>query len=336
MRFPTLSSSGYAAFTLAALLVAACGSNPGFSGPSYPGGAGTNPVGPQANNGAVAVPSGAMVSATPGAASASASPSAKTTALSVAGATARLAYDGSAPNPSAAQRILILSFSVDNPTTKSASVRRLSIAPVGDQRAPLPVSDASMNSKPLKPGSGAFSSPGTPSPIATATSLNVPASQDSAVQVIALAVPDAIAAYKQLAVTFFPDKGPALASATLDVAPADVSLTPLDSKSPKGALSVDSMEVGGLAMAGAGQHYKVTFAVTNAGTTPMLIDQFVIKPPKGAVTKVSLLVNMLPRTTTSFITVVVPYDGKTLPSGSYQVTATSHGATVASGTGDIL
>jgi len=77
-------------------------------------------------------------------------------------------------------------------------------------------------------------------------------------------------------------------------------------------------------------------ASNNASAQRSSFDQIVIKPPSGLAVKIALPIDMPPRTTTSFITIVAPFTGKALPAGSYAVQALYHGVTIASGSGDIL
>jgi len=333
MRFRNLA-------IILSVLAAACSSNPGFGGGGVGGGLpgpnsapnGVNPQGVAGQSAGSAPPSAA-----PGA---SALPAASSTGIDVAGAMARLAFDGSTSDPNKASKILILTFSLKNNTARSISVRKLSITSAGDLRSPAALAKSANAANPtnlaVRIGDKRAAAAATPAPQTAAVALDVGSGKTSEVRIVGVTASPDIAAYSQVNVNFLPDKGAPIASTKLDVAPADVSFTPLDEKAPKGGTTIDSVEIGGLDMPGPGPHYKATFAVTNASAQRSSFDQIVIKPPSGLAVKIALPIDMPPRTTTSFITIVAPFTGKALPAGSYAVQALYHGVTIASGSGDIL
>ena len=327
----------YYVAAIAAVIIAGCSSSGGFGGPGLDS-RGQQGVLP----GAVPGPT-SSVSPKP---SGSSSPASSTAvvlngAVEVAGATARLAFDGGASDSQKAPRLLVLTFALKNGLKNSIGVRKLSLTGSGDLRpvtgpmthAFMPNQNGGTGKSDLVKATGA---PATPSPVIAAISVDIPSGRQSDAHVVAVTIPETIAAHKQVAVDFVPAKGKALASVTIDVPDADISSTPLDVKSPKGAPSIDSVDVGAVEMPGPGLHYLTTFAVTNPGTTAATIVNFTIAPPKGPTAKVALPLVLQPRTTSSFITLVLPYAGKTLPSGKYAITANGAAGAIASGSGNIL
>lgn len=303
------------------LLSAACSANGGFGGfgapppaPQYPQGqvtpipspsGGGPPFGiqqkfsPAPTSSPLPGPSGS------GSASAAAASSAKPE-LAVQNATARLAYDGSAIDPIKAGKILELTFTVKNTTAAAATFSGLSIKD-GDR-------DAGTRQVALSAAAGGSTDALT----------------------VALKPTVDLSAVKQVTLVLSDDKSNTSVSATIDGAPADASTTPLDEKHPSGGVTLDGIDVLRVDAQGARFHYAVTFALTNASSAKLDITGFLIAPPKGAPARVALPITLLPRATTGFVSIIVPYGGKLLPVGSYTITALSGAVATAKGSGALL
>lgn len=292
------SIAGFLACAAAAALFAACSSNAGFGGaPPYQGG------GPQPNgtppNGSVASPFGdetAEPTDTPN------------TPLSVDSANARLAYDGYPADPVKAPRLVEVTFALSNP-----------------QQTPQPVSDVGIAADTAKAQH-------------VGLSLEALADQDTVETLVAVAPPKDYSKTKQLNLTFT-DKGTLLAQDTIDFpTTSDATMTPLDKKTPAGGLTIDDVAVSQIAAPGSGLHYDVTFSATNAGTSDASIAYFTIAPPKSDPVKIAIPLKIPARTGMSPISIVMPYSGKskTLPTGTYTVTASDGKNALAQGTGPLL
>jgi hypothetical protein len=225
--------------------------------------------------------------------------------LTIVGPALRLAFDGSAKDPVKAPRVLELSFALQNTTQNGAKIT--SISAYADKTA-------------------LGSSQVTVSAAAGAT---------SEVAALVLKTSDDPSKYKDIMLNFLDDSKKMIGSVDLDVPPMDTQFTSLDEKHPKGPFSIDSLEISELA-APKGPHYDCTFAVTNASATAVSVAEFDIQPPKGDVVKVAVPLPVPARAVSDFISVVVPYGGKSLPSGTYTVTATQNGAAVARSTAVLL
>ncbi|MBC5806714.1 MAG: hypothetical protein DLM53_05155 [Candidatus Eremiobacter antarcticus] len=319
----TLNRIASAACTVAAafaLCMTACSTNAGFGTPS----SGAPPLNngyPQ--NGAMPLPSGASPlpsgavsgpynlgpNGGPGQPQAGSSPAAMPSALpdtvSIAGATLHLAYDGAATDPMKAARILEVSFALQNTTSSAKKVSSISVA---SDTGVLGTRKISVSASP---------------------------NQMSAVALVTVRTSDDPRKFKQLKVDFLNDAGKSIASSTLDVPVIDQSVTPLDEHHPKGDVSIDSVDVSRVD-ANMGQKYEVTFAVTNPTNAQVSITHLAIAPPKGAVARVVLPLNIAARSVSSFVSVVLPYNGKSLPAGSYTVSAMKNSTTVAKASSSLL
>jgi len=244
------------------------------------------------------VPSGSVPPASP-------TPTPAPNTLSIVGPALRLAYDGSAKDPTKAPRLLELSFALQNTTQNSAKVT--SIVVHAEQTA-------------LGESSVAVSAaPGDISPVTT----------------LVLKTTSDPTQYKELLVSFLDDTKKMIGSTKLDVPPMETDFTSLDEKHPKGPLSIDSVEITSID-AGKTPHYDCTFALTNASGNPVAITAFEIKPPKGDSVTVPLQLPVSARSVSGFISIVVPYSGKALPSGSYSVTAMQNVSAAAKATAVLL
>jgi hypothetical protein len=312
MHSRTRSHPAAATALALAFVVAGCSTNAGFGTPvSGPNPVNGNPVygsspGPSVSGSFAPYderPGGAPVVGPSGSPEPSPTPAPNT--LSIIGASLRLAYDGSAKDPVKAQRLLELSFALQNTTQNSAQVA--SVAAYSDKTA-LGASKVLVTAK---------------------------AGQTSEVAAIALKTSDDPVKYKEIMVNFLDDAKKMIGSAKLDVPPIDNSLTALDEKHPKGPFSIDSAEISFIDV-GKGPHFECTFAVTNASTTAINVTEFDIKPPKGDPVKLAIPLAVPPRSVSSFISVIVPYNGKSLPSGSYSISAQQNGATAAKASAVLL
>jgi hypothetical protein len=226
--------------------------------------------------------------------------------ISIVGAALRLAYDGSAKDPVKAQRVLELSFALQNTTKNVAKVT--SVAAYADKTA--------LGTSPV--------------------TLTAAAGQTSEVAAVALKTSDDPMKYKEVMVNFLDDTKKMIGSAKLDVPPQDTSFTSLDEKHPKGPFSIDSAEISSIRIGG-GPSFECTFAVTNATSAAVTITQFEIKPPKGDAVKLAIPLAVPPRSVSGFVSIVVPYTGgKNLPSGSYMIRAVQNGVTAAKASAVLL
>jgi hypothetical protein len=284
-----------------ACVLAGCSTNAGFGTPV------TGPN-PETNPNPYATPqSGVAVSPPPGseqnpAAQPSGSPSPTPTpipnTLTIEGPVLRLAYDGGAKDPLKAARLLELSFALANTTKNAANI-------------------ASVDTFADKNALGS-----------SAVSVSAPANQTSEVAAVVIKASPDPTQLKDISVHFLDDKKKLIAEQKLDVPGIDASFTPLDEKHPKGALSIDGAQISTVS-AGTGVHFDCTFALTNAGNTPVTISEFDIKPPKGDLIKLAVPVAVPVRNATGFMSIIVPYNGKKLPAGSYVITAQQGPAVVA-------
>lgn len=291
-----------AALLTAAAIAAACSQNAGFNSPPVPG----PPV--------PANPQGVTPSGSPGinglppvGASSSASPGAANQVLSVASATGRFAYDGSDSDPMRAPRLIELAFALKNPTTKAVTISKLTAT--GENQ--VAVGDAKL-------------------------SLTIAPGETSDVTLIAFKPKKEAALVKTVTMTFADDKGVALAAGNAELPPTDTAFVPLDVKDPQGGLTVDGVEISSVQVAGGGPHFEATFAMTNAGTTKVDINAFSVVPPKTPSARVNISMTLAPRTTTGFISIILPFKGKSLPDGDYVVNALSGTTSIAKATGALL
>jgi hypothetical protein len=283
-----------------ALVLAACSTNAGFGTPAtepqpvgngYPQPGMTSP-GPQASE------FNPNVLATP-AGSPAPTPTPPPNTLSITGAALRLAYDGTAKDPLKAPQLLELTFALQNTTQTSAQIATVSAR------------------------SDATSFPDT------RVSVTAPANQTSQVASLVVKTPADPDKYKAILFSFLDDQKRLIGSAKLDVPAPDQSFTSLDPKHPKGPLSIDGAEVSPISF-GQGVFFECTFAITNPSAAPAAISEFDIKPPKGQVIRMMIPMVVPMRSASGFISMVLQYDGKTLPAGSYSISAQQNGVTLAS------
>ena len=311
MDFRTRSHNLATALALA-VVVAGCSTNAGFGTPvSGPNPVNGNPMygtspGPVVSGSAMPYddqPIGGQVPISGGSPQPSPTPAPNT--LSIVGAAVRLAYDGSAKDPVKAQRLLELSFALQNTTQNSAKIA--SVVAYSDKTA-LGSSKVAVTAKP---------------------------GQTSEVAAMVLKTGDDPVKYKDILVNFLDDAKKMIGSAKLDVPPMDTSFTALDEKHPKGAFSVDSLQISPIDV-GQGSSFECTFAVTNAGTSAINVTEFDVKPPKGDPLKLAIPLAVPPRSVSGFVSVVVPYFGKNLPTGNYTITAQQNGTTAAKASAVLL
>jgi hypothetical protein len=279
--------------------IAGCSSGAGFGGaPPYQGG--QQPVGGTP-------PPGGYTSPFPGE-SPDTSPT-PDTPLNVDSATARFAYDASAADPVKAPPLVEVTFALSN-----------------DQSSPMPVGDVSVAAD-------------TATPTHVAVSLQAVPDQDTVETIIAVAPPKDYSKTKQLALTFGDGKGKMLAQDSIDfpttLAP---TMTALDKKQAAGGLTIDDVSISSIQSPGSGFHYDLTFSATNASTSDASIAFFTVTPPKSDTIKIVIPVKIPSRTEMAPISIVVPYVGKskTLPTGTYAVTASDGKTTTAQGSGPLL
>ena len=291
-----------AALLTAAAIVAACSQNAGFNSPPVPGPPVPAPQGvtPSGSSGLPGVNGGNQGSA-------SASPVAVSQTLTVASATGRFAYDGADSDPMRAPRLIELAFALKNPTTKAVTVSKLTAT--GENS--VSVGEAKL-------------------------SLTIAPGETSDVTLLAFKPKKEAAFVKTVTMTFVDDKGVALAAGNADMPPTDTAFVPLDVKDPQGGLTVDGVEISSVQVAGGGPHFEATFAMTNAGTTKIDLSGFSIVAPKTPAARVNISMTLAPRTTTGFISIILPFKGKTLPDGDYVINALNGNSSMAKATGALL
>jgi hypothetical protein len=310
MRRSSLFSASRLPAIVLACILAGCSTNGGFGTPAtgpqpvnnypeQPGGGGVvapapngAPNGGFGNNGMPAVAGSPAPTPTP-----------VPNTLSIVGAAMRLAYDGSAQDPVKAQRLLELSFALQNTTQNQAKITTVS----------------------ARAEATAFPQ--------AAVSVTAPANQISPVAWLVLKTPGDPSKYRSLTISFL-DGQKMIASSKLDMPVEDATFTALDDKHPRGPLSIDGAEVSPIS-AGQGTWFECTFAITNPSTLAAAITEFDIKPPKGAPIRLPIPLVVPLRSASGFISVVVPYSGKTLPPGDYLITA-QQGASVLASTSAVL
>lgn len=297
---PKSALSVAAALCAAAALFTACSQNAGFAPPPVPGPPQPGPQSSGMPNGSPQpLASGMLSNASPGATSAS-------SLVQIVSATGRYAYDGAESDPVKAPRYLELAFALKNTATKAITISKISVG--GDAGATL--GDAKL-----------------------AMTLTSGATSD--VTIVAFKMKKDSPFIKTATMTFIDDAGKTQVIGTADLPPTDLPFVPLDTKDPKGGLSVDGVEVTAVQAAG-GLHYEMTFALTNAGDNKVDLDGFSIGAPKSNASKAAIPVTIPARTTTGFISVVMPYKGKALPDGDYAINAVNGSTTVAKATGSML
>jgi hypothetical protein len=290
-----------AAGVIAVLAVAssACSANGGFGSP--------NPMPPQQAYpgqpvGATPLPSGASPNpfVSPG-------PSSSPDTIYLSSNVLRAAYDGSAADPVKAARLLEITFGFTNPTQDPDTLSTLTIATDGD-----------------------------PAGRRLGMTLKIPAGKSSDISVVAVSLKQEFAKVKHVSLTFDNPDGDNLATATIDPPALTFVFTPLDKKVPTGALSIDGIDFSHVDGPGSGLHYECTFGLTNASGTKVSIDNFTVTPPKGSPVTVPVPVDVPARTSSSLLTIVFPYSGKSLPAGKYTVTANAANNPLAQATTGLL
>lgn len=249
----------------------------------------------------------APVGGSPGASPSSSASPGSAQDLTIISATGRYAYDGAESDPVKTQHLIELAFALKNATSKAVTIAKLSASSdtgtaIGDEKLNITVA----------PG----------------------ATTD--VTLVAFKPKKDIPYIKSVSMSFTDDKAKVLALGNADLPPTDLPFVPLDQKDPKGGASIDGIEITRVAMPGSGLHYEVTFAMTNAGVTRVDIDGFAILAPNTPPFRVNIPLSIPQRTTTGFISVVVPFKGKALPDGDYSLNALNAGATVAKSSGALL
>jgi hypothetical protein len=279
-----------------AVALAGCSTNAGFGTPAT----GPNPVQPYGQP--MGVSPTPMISGSalpfipgeeqqyPGAGAATPTPTPAPNSVSIVGPALRLAYDGAAKDPTKAPRMLELSFALQNTTQNQAKVSN--VVAHADSTA--------LGTSPISVSAG----PG----------------QTSEVVALVLKTSDDPSKYKNVDLSFLDDAKKMVGSAKLDVPAMETQFTSLDDKHPKGPFSIDSLEISSIHV-GKSPHFECTFALTNASSTPISVTEFDIKPPKGDTIKVALLLPVPARSVSGFISFVLPYNGQTVPSGNYTVSA---------------
>jgi hypothetical protein len=163
--------------------------------------------------------------------------------------------------------------------------------------------------------------------------VDAPANQISQVANLVLKTPADPTRYRSVNLSFL-DGQKMVGSATLDMPVEDATFTALDDKHPKGPLSIDGAEISPIS-AGQGTWFECTFAITNPSMLAATITEFDIKAPKGAPIRLVIPLVVPLRSASGFISMVVPYNGKTLPQGDYVITA-QQGATILASTSAVL
>jgi hypothetical protein len=284
-----------------ALASSACSSGGGFGSPmpqAYPQGGGY--PGP-----AVTVspgPGGAnpLSSASPG-------PTTSPDSIYLSSTVLRAAYDGSADDPVKAARLLEITFGFKNPTVDPDTLSTVTIA-ADDDRAGKRMG----------------------------LSLAIPAGKSSDVAVAATSLKQDLAKVKHITLTFANIDGDDLVSTTMDPPALALTFTPLDQKQPSGALTIVGIDFSHVTGPGSGLHYECTFGMVNAGGAKVVVDNFIVTPPKGSPVTIAVPVTLPARTSSSLLTFVLPYSGKSLPAGKYTITANAANNPLAQATTGLL
>lgn len=291
---------------LLAIAMAGCSTNAGFGTPSsgglpggYPNGGAASPMPAGSGN----LPMGNGQQQPPSSPLPTATPLPNT--LTIEGASLHLAYDAAAPDPVKAPRLLELAFALQNTTKKAEKITTIKLQ-----------SDKTAVGE-------------------TTVAVNAPANQTSHAALVTVKVADNPGKYKQLKIDFVDEANKTISTQTLDVPQQDFAFNPLGEKHPKGGVTIDSVEVSRIEGA-TGLHYDCTFALTNAGTTPAAITGFTVAPPKGSSVTIPMTLSVPARTTSGFVSFVVPFSGKSLPTGTYTVSAMQNKTTVAKGVSSLL
>jgi hypothetical protein len=282
-----------------AVASAACSANGGFGSP--------NPMPPQQAYpgqplGATPLPSGASPNPL-----VSAGPTSSPDTIYLSSDVVRAAYDGSAADPVKAARLLEITIGFKNPTVDPDSLSTLTVATDGDpagKRLGIP--------------------------------LTIPAGKASDIVVVGVSLKQDFAKVKHVTLTFDNPDGDNLATTTVDPPSLTLTFTPLDKKVPTGSLSIDGIDFSHVSGPGSGLHYECTFGLTNASGAKVSIDSFIVTPPKGSPVTIPVPVDVPSRTSSSLLTIIFPYSGKSLPAGKYTVTANAANNPLAQATSGLL
>ena len=297
MRNFQLTIFATAAAGVLAIASSACSANGGFGSPAPPVPQ-NGQLGPQAYT-SPGEPN-PLSSVSPG-------PTTSPTTIYLSSSVVRAAYDGSAADPVKANRLLEIAFGFKNPTEDPDSFATLTVAADDDKIG-----------------------------IRTNLTLAIPPNKASDVAVAAIALKPDMAKIKRLTMTFENVDGDELATATPSPPPIALTYTPLDDKQPAGALTIVGLDFARVTGPGSGLHYECTFGLVNASGSKVVIDGFTVTPPKGALVQVAISVSVAPRTSTSLMTIILRFDGKSLPAGKYSVTANAANTALAQATAGLL
>jgi hypothetical protein len=289
----------YAAAFSAILAVAssACSSAGGFGSP-YPQGGGY--PGPTFTGSPL--PGGANPSS-----SASPGPTTSPQNIYLGSTVLRAAYDASSEDPVKAARLLEITFGFKNPTEDPDSLSTLTVSTDEDRagkRMGLP--------------------------------LTIPASKSSDIAVAAVALKQDLAKVKHVTLSFTNPDGDELANTTLDPPSLTLTFTPMDEKQPTGTLTIVGIDFSHVTGPGSGLHYECTFGLVNASGAKVVIDNFSVTPPKGSLVTIPVPVTLPARTSSSLMTFVLPYSGKSLPAGKYTLTVNAANNPLAQATTGLL
>ena len=283
-----------------ALASSACSSNGGFGSPNPP----MPPQGayPGQPLGASPGPGGAnpLSSASPG-------PTTSPDTIYLSNTVVRAAYDGSADDPVKAARLVEITFGFKNPTQDPDTLSTVTVAADSD-----------------------------PAGKRTGLTLQIPPGKASDVAVAAVSIKQDLTKVKKLTLTFDNIDGDDLAVTTMDPPALALTFTPLDDKQPTGSLSIVGVDFSHVTGPGSGLHYECTFGLVNASGAKVGIDNFTVIPPKGSPVTIAVPISVPSRTSSSLLTVVLPYSGKSLPAGKYTVTANAANNALAQATTGLL
>ncbi|HEV2037426.1 MAG TPA: hypothetical protein VGQ96_02380, partial [Candidatus Eremiobacteraceae bacterium] len=169
----------------------------------------------------------------------------------------------------------------------------------------------------------------------TRVAVTAAAGQTSEVMSVALKTSEDPLKYKDLMLNFLDDSKKMIGSVKLDAPALETIFTSLDEKHPKGLFSIDSVEISHIG-GGKSTQFECTFALTNASAAAVSVNEFAIKPPKGDAVKIAIPLGVPARSASGFISIVVPYNGKSLPAGNYSVSALQNGTTAAKASAVLL
>jgi hypothetical protein len=282
-----------------AFVSSACSANGGFGSP--------NPMPPQQAYpgqplGATPAPSGSSPNpyVSPG-------PSSSPDSIYLSSNVLRAAYDGSAADPVKAARLLEITFGFKNPTADPDSLSTLTVSTDGD-----------------------------PAGRRIGLALAIPPGKATDVAVVAVSLKQDFVKVKHITLTFDNPDEDDLAITTVDPPALTLTFTPLDAKQPTGALTIDGIDFSHVTGPGSGLHYECTFGLINASGAKVSIDNFTVTPPKGSPITVPVPVEVPARNSSSLMTIILPYSGKSLPAGKYTVTANAANNPLAQATTGLL